>query len=101
MSYLGETLQYLLKTLLVCGFVYLLVPNNGFKGIIRLVLGLIIISVLLQAIFRITPWFSQWHPTEMISVDVVNTDEIVHSGIEMREKWENFFHKQIQALISK
>lgn len=53
MYYIGEWIKSILAVIILAGFIEMIIPNNEFKGVTKMVLGLLIMLFLIQPVLNI------------------------------------------------
>lgn len=88
---------------LLAGFLDLLLPDNQLKGVARLIMGLLILTIFIQPltlIFQI-PVEPAWSLSEMSSQPlVVDTGNLMEQGLNLRRRWEEVYAKDSQAELA-
>lgn len=99
MDRIADWLKQVAAVVILAGFLEMILPANALKGVVKLVMGLVIITILLQPllmIFRI-PAVLDWSLPATGNEGA--TQDIVAAGLDLRTRWEGFYQKQYQTRL--
>lgn len=106
---LSQWLRQLITALLLAGFIEMLIPENGLKKTVKLVIGLLIMTMLIQplaGLFKVS-----FDPDRIISLGQPPNNqaaqEVLKRGLEIRNRWRDsdnsrqhkFAQEKIESII--
>jgi stage III sporulation protein AF len=98
---LAQWLRHLVTALLLAGFIEMLIPENSFKKPVKLVIGLLVLTILIQplaGLFKVS-----LDPDRIRSSSRNLPDQaaqgVLKRGLEMRNRWQESFNSRQQALV--
>lgn len=103
MEQLAFWLKRLVVVVLVAGFLEMILPSNELKSATKLVMGLVIITILLQPmlmVLNIAENFN-WPVSESaFSTDgELPLEQVVQEGLLLREDWKKFYQGKSQQVM--
>lgn len=97
---LSQWLRQLVTALLLAGFIEMLIPENGLKKPVKLVIGLLVMTMLIQplaGLFRVS-----LAPDRILSsgrgFNNQPARQVLERGLEIRNRWREGFDSRRQAL---
>lgn len=97
---LAQWLRNLITALLLAGFIEMLIPENSLKKPVKLVIGLLALTILIQplaGLFKVS-----LDPDRIISSSQSlynqTTQRVLERGLEMRNHWQESFNSRQQGL---
>jgi len=103
MAYLAEWLKKVVGIIIFAGFLEMLLPDNGLKGVTRMVLGLLVMMVLLAPlakVFNIPAELALDITRKAESREVMPaTAEVIDEGAAIRKRWDALFREKDQKKI--
>lgn len=89
-------MQQLITTMIVVGFIEMLIPENNLKKTVKLVIGLMVMAVLLQPLTRFFKINMDPDAILTMSQSVIRQDsqQIVERGLQLRHRWQESFDSQ-------
>lgn len=101
MDNLAQWLRHLVTALLLAGFIEMLIPENNFKKPVKLVIGLLVMTILIQplaGLFKVS-----LDPDRMISsgqnLHNQAAQPVLERGLEIRNRWQEGFNSRRQGLV--
>lgn len=98
---LSQWLRQLITALLLAGFIEMLIPENGLKKTVKLVIGLLIMTMLIQPLagfFKVS-----LDPDRIIFLNRNSHNqvgqEVAERGLEIRNRWRDINNAQRHKLI--
>jgi stage III sporulation protein AF len=96
-----EWLKQLIAALVLAGFIEMILPANGLKGVAKMMMGLFIIILLIQPLGHLLHM-----PVDIAGAlaelnfqqPPVSTDEVIRRGLDMRNAWTNRQNQNNQAV---
>jgi stage III sporulation protein AF len=101
MSQVAEWLRSIVAAIILAGFIEMMLPNNELKNVTRLIMGLVIMSVLLQPLIRFfdLPGQISLSLPSISSPDPSKTQQIINKGLKMRDEWTRQIQEQNQKTL--
>jgi stage III sporulation protein AF len=106
MPEIAEWIKKIIAVLILAGFLEMLLPNNELKGVTKMVMGLLIILIIMQPVFKILKVPSVILLTLPAIVEVKNikqesssTQTIVKQGMLIRDGWITELKKRRQIIV--
>ncbi len=104
MSQIAEWLKNIVVAIVLAGFLEMLLPSNELKNVTRMMMGLVIMSILLQPLIRLfdLPGQISLSLPSISSPKSIKTQQIIARGLKMRDEWTHEIQEQNKrALESK
>lgn len=85
--------------IILAGFLEMLLPNNDLKNVTRMMMGLVILSILLQPLIRFfdLPGQISLSLPSISSPDSSKTQQLIVRGLKMRDEWTHQLKEQYKA----
>ncbi|HEX7712965.1 MAG TPA: stage III sporulation protein AF [Bacillota bacterium] len=105
MQDLADWLKRIIAAVILAGFLELILPQNNLKGVTKMVMGLVIITLLFQPFTHLLrlPSEIRWDLPGLDAVDSnpasSRTAAVVENGFEMREKWAARLTQDSRAIV--
>lgn len=97
---LAQWLRHLVTALLLAGFIEMLIPENSFKKPVKLVIGLLTLTILIRPLAGL--YKVSLDPDRIISssrnLPNQTGQRVLERGLEMRNRWRESFNSRQQAL---
>ncbi len=99
MPQIAEWLRNIVVAIILAGFLEMMLPNNDLKNVTRMMMGLVILSILLQPLilfFDLPGQISLSLPS-ISSPDSSKTQQLIVRGLKMRDEWTHQLKEQYKA----
>jgi stage III sporulation protein AF len=100
MPQIAEWLKNIVVAIILAGFLEMLLPNNDLKNVTRMMMGLVILSILLQPLIRffdLPGQISLSLPSISSRPDSAKTQQLIVRGLKMRDEWTHQLKEQYKA----
>ncbi len=102
MDNLTDWLRQLITALVLAGFIEMLVPENGLKKAVKLVIGLMVMLILIQPltrVFKISIDLDQILSSSQ-GINDQASQQVLERGFQIRNRWEEGFNLQQRGLVA-